>query len=132
MGAAVLLVAGCSPTRSPQAAANYFVDKYYIEIDHGAAMGVSEGTVAERLKAEQGLVATAQSQGVGPTQVLPRVFYTVKSSAPTGSEETRVVYELSIDSGGQKMKKEVTLLVVHHAGGYYVHGWAERDEGVAP
>jgi hypothetical protein len=125
----LLLVVGsaCSRRRSARATADYFVDKYYIEIDHAAALEVAEGMVADRLKSEQALVAAAQSQGVGPTQVLPRVFYTVKSEAQQDGN-TRVVYSLSIDSAGDKMRKEVTILVARRADDFHVIGWTERDE----
>jgi hypothetical protein len=119
--------AACSRDRSPHATADYFIDKYYIEIDPVAALEVAEGDVADRLKKERVLVATAQSQGVGPTQVLPRVFYTAKSeTSQEGS--TRMIYDVSIDSGGNRFHKEVTLIVAKRANSFRITGWTEHDD----
>jgi hypothetical protein len=117
----------CSRDRSARATGDWFVDKYYIEIDHAAALEVAEGVVAERVRGEQALVAVAMSQGVGPTQVLPRVFYTVKSETPQGSD-TRLVYDVSIDSSGAKLRKEVALVVAKREKVFRVTGWTEADE----
>ncbi len=127
----LLVAAACSRDRSARATADWFVDKYYIEIDPGAALEVAEGNVADRLKSEQALVAMAQRQGAGATQVLPRVFYTVQSVAAE-ADGTRVTYDVSIDSAGHRMQKEVTLLVRKHAESFRVVGWTERDQPVAP
>jgi len=117
----------CSRDRSPRATADFFVDKYYIEIDPTAALEVAEGDVADRLKKERALVAIAQSQGVGQTQVLPRVFYSARAE-PTGDGVTRMVYDLSIDSGGQRFHKEVTLMVARRADAFRITGWTEHEE----
>lgn len=121
-----VLAAACSRDRSARATADYFVDKYYIEIDHAAALEVADGPVADRIKSERVLVVAAQRQGVGSTQVLPRVYYSVKSDQPIG-ETRRLVYALSVDSGGHRFRKEVTLLVAHRDGGYRVTGWSEAE-----
>jgi hypothetical protein len=102
-----LSLVGCKKGGTPESAAESFIDAYYLERDPTQALAfVGEGA-AERVRAEQKLLSDSGVVGGGPQ---PRVFYKRMSATTRGSDD-ELRYELSIDSGGVKLKKQVVLVL---------------------
>jgi hypothetical protein len=119
-----LLLAGCDKTRSPRSVSQEFIDRYYIERDHRRALEIVEGGAAERVKAEQRLLS--ESALAGYVGVLPRVFYNFDKQEPRGSL-TDLTYNLTIDSSGVELKKQVRITVARFGERYKVTFFNERD-----
>jgi hypothetical protein len=119
-----LLFAACDKTRSPRSVSQEFIDRYYIERDHRRALEIVEGGAAERVKAEQRLLS--ESTLAGYIGVLPRVFYNFEKQEPRGNL-TDLTYNLTIDSSGVELKKQVRITVARFGERYKVTFFNERD-----
>jgi hypothetical protein len=117
---------GCRKTASPVAAAEAFLDAYYVERDHARALAVSADAAAARLKQEQSLRAEAG----GDYGVQPRVFYKLEREQK-GEDTDQLTYEVSIDSSGVRFKKTVVLRTRKYGEDWKVSAFAERDEAPA-
>jgi hypothetical protein len=120
----VLLLAGCSKSGSPVAASREFIDRYYIERDHAKALEVAEGGAAERIRSERKLLEEAGTGGY--TGVQPRVFYNLQSERPIG-DQTELIYNLTVDSSGVQLRKEVRIVVRKVGSEYKVTFFHDRD-----
>jgi hypothetical protein len=69
-----LSLLACASPRSPEGAADRFVDKYYVESDQQAALPLAEGRAKRRLEEELKLVAGSR-RGVAPGSLAARVYY---------------------------------------------------------
>ncbi len=119
-----LLLAACDKTRSPRSVSQEFIDRYYIERDHRRALEIVEGGAAERVKSEQRLLSeSAPAADIG---VLPRVFYNFQKQEPRGNL-TDLTYNLTIDSSGVELKKQVRITVARFGERYKVTFFNERD-----
>jgi hypothetical protein len=120
----LLLLAACDKTRSPRSVSQEFIDRYYIERDHRRALEIVEGGAAERVKSEQRLLN--ESALAVDTGVLPRVFYNFQKQEPRGNL-TDLTYNLTIDSSGVELKKQVRITVARFGERYKVTFFNERD-----
>ena len=119
-----LLLGACDKTRSPRSVSQEFIDRYYIERDHRRALELAEGGAAERVKSEQKLLdGTSLASHTG---TLPRVFYNFQKQEPRG-EQTDLTYNLTIDSSGVELKKQVLITVARFGERYKVTFFNERD-----
>jgi hypothetical protein len=123
-GFLLLLLGGCDKARSPRAVSQEFIDRYYIERDHRRTLEVVEGGAAERVKSEQRLLDGTSLSGY--TGVLPRVFYNFQKQEPRG-DQTDLTYNLTIDSSGVELKKQVLITVARFGERYKVTFFNERD-----
>jgi len=114
---------GCSKTRSPEAAAAEFVDRYYVEKDHAKALDVSADLAARRVQEEQHLLKEA---GVGGPGAQPRVYYKLVRETDR-KDDTELIYTMTIDAGGMKLQKELRLLVKAFGKDFKVVSFAEND-----
>lgn len=127
LGLAGLVAASCAKDRSASSAAGFFLDKYYIEHDHQAALTVASGAAADRVKGElKMLEETRRQSGDIQSQVQPRVFYEKKSEKDEGSAAT-LEYEVKIDSGGMHLEKQVELKLERQGEAWKVTSVAESD-----
>jgi len=114
---------GCRKTASPTAAAEAFLDAYYVERDHERALAVSADSAEVRVKQEQALRAEAG----GDYGVQPHVGYS-KRKEQLGPDSAELTYEVSIDSSGVKFKKTVALRVRKYGEDWKVSAFAEHDQ----
>ncbi|MGQ0507621.1 MAG: hypothetical protein ACT4TC_20150 [Myxococcaceae bacterium] len=122
-----LSLVGCSgKPSSPEAAAEAFVDRYYVEKNHAKALELSEDVAAKRVVEEQKLRQEAGGPDGAPQ---PRVFY--KQLRKTDrAEDTELVYSMTIDASGMKLRKDVRLVVKPVDKTFKVVSFTESD--VAP
>ena len=113
---------GCRKTASAGAAAEAFLDAYYVERDHARALAVSADSAAARVKQEQALRAEAG----GDYGVQPRVHYALKREHKVADAD-ELAYEVSIDSSGVKFSKTVVLRVKKFGEDWKVSAFIERD-----
>lgn len=119
-----LSLVGCRKTASPTAAAEAFLDAYYVERDHARALAVSSDGAEARVKQEQKLLAEAG----GAYGVQPRVSYALKRRSPQGEGQDELTYEVSIDSSGVEFKKTVVLRVRKHGEDWKVSAFLEQEQ----
>jgi hypothetical protein len=120
-----LSLLGCSKTRSPESVSNEFIDRYYIERNYAKALEVVEEGAAQRVRSEKQLVEEA---GGGAYGVQPRVFYKKAGESPR-EDGTELTYDLTIDSSGVQLKKEVRLVVKKLGADFKVTFFHESDVG---
>lgn len=120
-----LSLLGCRKTRSPQSVSNEFIDRYYIERDHAKALEVVEDGAAQRVRSEKQLVQEAG----GAYGVQPRVFYKLMKDTPREDGGAELDYELTIDSSGVQLKKQVRLVVKKFGEDFKVTFFDEQDVG---
>jgi len=114
---------GCRrKTASPAAAAEAFLDAYYVERNHDHALAVSAGSAEARVRKEKELRAEAG----GDYGVQPKVYYARKGERPT-EEGQEFTYELTIDSSGVRFRKSVLLRVRRYGEEWKVSAFGERD-----
>ena len=127
IGVLALLTGAChSAPASPQAAAERFIDAYYIERDHPKALVVATARAAERVSEEAKLVSDGRAAGAGSSAVQPHVYYNLEKQTPRG-DQTELEVLLTIDSGGVQLKKRVRLLVVQQGSEFKVGSFSEAD-----
>lgn len=124
-----LSLVGCRKTASPTGAAEAFLDAYYVERDHDRALALTTGSAEGRVRKERELLAgTGGDYGVQPTVHYARRKAEAKPDLSADSQE--LTYEVSIDSSGVQLKKEVRVLVKKVGEDWKVAVFGERDEAV--
>jgi hypothetical protein len=121
-----LALGACAKPHTPQGLADEFVDRYYIERDHAKALSLATGIAAARVAEEKRLVEEARAAGVGTTAVQPHLYYKLLKQTPKGAG-TEFTYALTIDSGGEPLKKELRVVVTPEAGQNKVSFFNESD-----
>lgn len=119
-----LSLVGCRKTASPAAAAEAFLDAYYLERDHARALALCADGAEARVKQEQQLRAEAG----GAYGVQPRVSFqrTRETARDDGSQE--LTYALAIDSSGVELRKTVVLRVRKYGEDWKVSAFLEQDQ----
>ena len=100
-------VAGCQSAQTPEAVAAHFVDAYYLEKDHTKALSYCDGLAAFRVKEEVKLLQEAQ--GSLPASQ-PRA-HSEKQKATMRPDDTEVIYLLTVETQGVRLRKNVRLVV---------------------
>lgn len=125
----LLLFGACrgSPAGSARSAAEAFLDRYYVELSPEAALpfttGPAEAAVREtiRLRDESGRT------GAQASQVRPHVYWSRLGEPAVKDGDTVLRYGLQIDSGGEAMNREVTVVTRSGEGGWKVVGFLDRE-----
>lgn len=126
--ALALLLAACGGMKDAASVADKFVDKYYVESDQDAAMPLTTGIAAMRLRDELKLTREAR-QGNPGMQLRPvRVYY--KRTALSGADATREAdYELDIrpQGGGDLQRGAHVTLTRQQDGTWRVSEFSETQ-----
>jgi hypothetical protein len=115
LGAALL--GSCGGMKDPSSVADKFVDKYYVESDQDAALPLTTGVAAMRLKDELLLTAEARRGQSGMPLRQVRVYY--RRKALTGEGGAREAeYELDIrPQGGGELQRLADLRLAQQPDG---------------
>jgi hypothetical protein len=121
-----LALLACGKPKTAQAVAETFIDRYYIERDHAKALELATGIAAARVQEEKRLVEEGRAAGAGDSAVQPHVYYTLRKISPRGAD-VELTYDLTIDSGGTALKKELRLVATRAGDAYKVGFFNETD-----
>lgn len=122
---AILVAAAACEAKDPaQAKAEFFVDRYYVEIDLEEALVHTAGLAREKIVREQELL-----KGIGPPDLTgkPSVHYRfVEESEPHGAARRSFLYELTISfRDGQVVRQALVTLQQDAAGTWQVANFRE-------
>lgn len=92
---AFLGLAGCSGN-TPSSVASRFVGRYYVEMDHAAALALATGAAAKRVRREMDLLTDARRQGIGPPADRPRVYFERLGEPEARDGGYRLTFKLTI------------------------------------
>jgi hypothetical protein len=112
-----LVLLSCGGMKDPASVADKFVDHYYVESDQDAALPLTTGIAAMRLKDELKLTREARMGNPGMQLRPVRVYY--KRVAFTGGEREREAdYELDIrPQGGGDLQRGAHIVLVRQDDG---------------
>jgi hypothetical protein len=126
--AALLLLAalaGCTSDDPARAAAERFVDQYYVEIDltgaHEESTGLARAKVEREMKLLEGVQAAEESSR-------PRVHYRFLEQQQPGRDRRGFVYELTITfDGGDQIQRKTLVTVGEAEGAWHAVNFQEID-----
>jgi hypothetical protein len=121
-----LALVACGKPKTPQAVAEAFIDRYYIERDHAKALELATAIAAARVQEEKRLVEEGRAAGAGVSAVQPHVYYALRKISPRGPD-VELTYDLTIDSGGASLKKELHLVATRAGDSFKVSFFNETD-----
>ena len=126
LGLLLLLVpVACkSPTGSPRAAAEAFLDAHYVRIDLEAARAFCAGLALEKLEREIALLKDHAEPSAGER---PRVTYRLEEGNDA-AERAQYAYELSVHTtGSDPFQKLIVMSLRNEGGGWHVSNYSESD-----
>jgi hypothetical protein len=112
---ALLGIVGCSGN-TPESVAGRFVGRYYVEIDHSAALELATGSAAERIRREVDLLAEARRAGMGPPPDRPRVYFEQIGEPELRGGGTRLTFKLTIHVPAERPLERVVALDLRKVG----------------
>lgn len=121
----VVVLAGCSSDDPARAAAERFVDRYYVEIDlaraHDEALGLARAKVEREMKLLEGVQPAEESSR-------PRVHYRFVEQQEPGRDRRGFIYELTISfDGGDQIQRRALVTVGEESGAWHAVNFQEMD-----
>ena len=118
-------VAGCTSDDPARAAAERFVDQYYVEIDlpgaHEEAVGLARAKVEREMKLLEGVQPADETSR-------PRVHYRFVEQQEPGRDRRGFVYELTISfDGGDQVQRHALVTVGEADGAWHAVNFQELD-----
>jgi len=121
----LLVLAACTSDDPARAAAERFVDEYYVEIDLPAARQHAVGLARAKVEREIELL-----QGVTPAEatVRPRIHYRFLEHQDSGRDRRGFLYELTISfDGGEQVMRRALVTVREEQGAWLAANFQELD-----
>lgn len=121
----VAVLAGCTSDDPARAAAERFVDQYYVEIDltgaHEEAVGLARAKVEREMKLLEGVQPAEESSR-------PRVHYRFVEQQEPGRDRRGFIYELTITfDGGDQIQRRALVTVGEADGAWHAVNFQEID-----
>jgi hypothetical protein len=121
----LVALAGCTSDDPARAAAERFVDQYYVEIDlvgaHEEASGLARAKVEREMKLLEGVQPAEESSR-------PRVHYRFVEQQEPGRDRRGFVYELTISfDGGDQIQRRTLVTVGEADGAWHAVNFQEMD-----
>jgi hypothetical protein len=121
---ALAIVACSSPSGSPRAAAEAFLDAHYVRIDLEAARAFCAGLALEKLEREIALLKDHEEASAAER---PRVTYRLEE-AHDADERAQYAYELAVHpTGTDPFHKLIVLSLRDEGSGWRVSNYSESD-----
>jgi len=122
----LLAVAGCTSDDPARAAAERFVDQYYVEIDLPGAREEAVGLARAKVEHELALI---EGQPPPEDALRPRIHYRFLEQQDPGSRDRRgFLYELTISfDGGQQLQRRALVTVREDEGAWRAVNFQELD-----
>lgn len=121
----LLAVVGCTSDDPARAAAERFVDQYYVEIDLAGAHEEASGLARAKVEREMKLL-----EGVQPAEdsSRPRVHYRFVEQQEPGRDRRGFIYELTISfDGGDQIQRRALVTVGEQDGAWHAVNFQEMD-----
>jgi len=118
---ALLVVVACgrgTPSNTPGAVADRFLDLYLIEVDQQSALALTTGAARSRIETEIADTAGVRATGYGPDAAKPRAFYErtmLREDEQAGS--ARAVYDIRLKMAGVETHRHALLSLSKRDGG---------------
>lgn len=123
---ALALVPACTSNDPARAAADRFVDRYYVEIDLPRARDEAVGLARDKVEREMKLL-----EGVAPAEesVRPSIHYRfLEKQDAEGRDRRGYLYELTITfHGGDKVQRRALVTVRQDEGVWHAANFQEID-----
>lgn len=118
-------LAGCTSDDPARAAAERFVDRYYVEIDlaraHQEAVGLARAKVEHEMKLLEGVKPAEESSR-------PRVHYRFVEQQEPGRDRRGFIYELTISfEAGEQLQRKALVTVGEEDGAWHAVNFQEID-----
>jgi hypothetical protein len=127
IAASALAACRGGPGSSPQAAAERFLDKYYVELAPSEALPLTRGTAEAQIREVIRLKSEAGPGGEGAGAVRPRVYWERLGASQGEGGVELLRYRLRIDTGGVAMVREVAVRVERVEASWKVTGFTEGE-----
>ena len=111
--AALLLLASCGGSNTPEGVARAFMEAYYIRVDLGAAKALAAGLASRKLEEQ---VTLTRSQAVGGATEEREVAFTLVARQEEGDQH-RFMYEVRIRLKGAGEFTRRSVVSVGQVGG---------------
>ncbi len=123
--ALLALTSGCQSDDPARAAAERFVDQYYVEIDLPGALDESVGLAHAKVQRELELI---KDQPPPEDALRPRIHYRFLEQQGSGRDRRGFLYELTISfDGGEQLQRRALVTVREEAGGWQAVNFQELD-----
>lgn len=125
VAALIASAAACTSDDPARAAAERFVDQYYVEIDLPGAREESTGLARAKVEKE---IALLQGQAPAEDAVRPRIHYRFLEQQEPGRDRRGFVYELTISfDGGEQFQRRALVTVREDEGVWRAVNFQELD-----
>jgi hypothetical protein len=125
LAVALLVLAGCASDDPARAAADRFVDAYYVEIDLPEAREEAAGLARAKVERNMKLL-----EGMAPLDEVarPRVYYRFLEQQGTTRGRRGFLYELTISfDGGDQVQRRTVVTVGEEGGSWHAVNFQEID-----
>ena len=118
---ALLFVAGCR--RGPEHTADRFVEAYFVQASQEAALDVSAGLAAQKLRQELALVASVRAGGYTAQKARPSVRVR-RRELDQAAGVAHVRYDVTIESAGGEASRRALIVLRRVSGAWRVTQWS--------
>lgn len=123
--ALLALAPGCTSDDPARAAAERFVDQYYVEIDLPGAREESVGLARAKVERELSLI---QGQPPPEDALRPRIHYRFLEQQDSDRDRRGFLYELTISfDGGEQLQRRALVTVREEDGAWRAVNFQELD-----
>jgi hypothetical protein len=125
LAALLALAPGCTSDDPARAAAERFVDQYYVEIDLPGALAESVGLAHAKVQRELELI---KDQPPPEDALRPRIHYRFLEQQSSERDRRGFLYELTISfDGGTQLQRRALVTVREEEGGWQAVNFQELD-----
>jgi hypothetical protein len=122
--ATMLMFPACTPTAGPEAIAERFVERYYVNPDLPGAKALAYGLARQKIEEEEQLLqAVTLSAGAADREV----SYSLHATRKIEDDKIFFVYDITISVDRQVMKKRATIATGRMKEGWRVTNFQEVD-----
>ena len=118
---ALLFVAGCG--RGPEHTADRFVEAYFVEASQEAALELSAGLAAQKLREELALVASVRAGGYTAQKARSSVRAR-RRGVEQAAGVAQVRYDLTVESAGGEASRRALVVLRRASGAWRVTQWS--------
>lgn len=115
--------AGCGAS-GPEAAAQRFLDAYYVQADLGEAVKLVDGLALEKVREQQALTRGIRADALSRKR---QVFYELRRRRDRGEERVVFMYDLRVQGDGGSLRKRALITVARIGERWRVTNFSDTD-----